>query len=59
LSGGDPLLLSDDKLENLLSRLRAIPHVEFLRIGSRIPTFLPQRITPELCAMLKKYHRCS
>jgi len=56
LSGGDPLLLSDEKLENLLSRLRAIPHVEFLRIGSRIPTFLPQRITPELCAMLKKFH---
>jgi lysine 2,3-aminomutase len=56
LSGGDPLLLSDDKLENLLSRLRAIPHVEFLRIGSRIPTFLPQRITPGLCAMLKKFH---
>jgi lysine 2,3-aminomutase len=56
LSGGDPLLLSDDKLEHLLSRLRAIPHVEFLRIGSRIPLFLPQRITPALCAMLKKYH---
>ena len=56
LSGGDPLLLIDDKLEHLLSRLRAIPHVEFLRIGSRIPTFLPQRITPELCAMLKKFH---
>src|SRR6266478_3075154 len=56
LSGGDPLLLSDDKLEYLLSRLRAIPHVEFLRIGSRIPIFLPQRITPALCAMLKKYH---
>jgi lysine 2,3-aminomutase len=56
LSGGDPLLLSDDKLEFLLSQLRAIPHVEFLRIGSRIPIFLPQRITPELCAMLKKYH---
>jgi lysine 2,3-aminomutase len=56
LSGGDPLLLSDDKLETLLSRLRAIPHVEFLRIGSRIPIFLPQRVTPELCAMLKKYH---
>src|SRR5580698_4789398 len=56
LSGGDPLLLSDDKLENLLSRLRAIPHVEFLRIGSRIPIFLPQRITPGLCAMLKKFH---
>jgi len=56
LSGGDPLLLSDDKLEFLLRRLRSIPHIEFLRIGSRIPIFLPQRITPELCAMLKKYH---
>ena len=56
LSGGDPLLLSDEKLEHLLSRLRAIPHVEFLRIGSRIPIFLPQRITPALCAMLRKYH---
>lgn len=56
LSGGDPLLLNDEKLENLLGRLRAIPHVEFLRIGSRIPTFLPQRITPELCAVLKKFH---
>jgi lysine 2,3-aminomutase len=56
LSGGDPLLLSDEKLENLLSRLRAIPHVEFLRIGTRIPIFLPQRITPELCAMLKNFH---
>jgi lysine 2,3-aminomutase len=56
LSGGDALLLSDDKLEHLLSRLRAIPHLEFLRIGTRIPIFLPQRITPELCAMLKKYH---
>ncbi len=56
LSGGDPLLFSDDKLEFLLRELRAIPHVEFLRIGTRIPIFLPQRITPELCAMLKKYH---
>jgi lysine 2,3-aminomutase len=56
LSGGDPLLLSDDKLEFLLRRLRAIPHVEFLRVGTRIPIFLPQRITPELCAMLRKYH---
>jgi lysine 2,3-aminomutase len=56
LSGGDPLLLSEEKLENLLSRLRAIPHVEFLRIGTRIPIFLPQRITPELCAMLKQFH---
>ncbi len=56
LSGGDPLLLSDDKLETLLQRLRAIPHVEFLRIGTRIPIFLPQRITPAVCAVLKKYH---
>lgn len=56
ISGGDPLLFPDDKLEHLLSRLRAIPHVEFLRIGTRIPIFLPQRITPALCAMLKKYH---
>jgi lysine 2,3-aminomutase len=56
LSGGDPLLLSDGKLEFLLSSLRAIPHVEFLRIGTRIPLFLPQRITPALCAMFQKYH---
>jgi lysine 2,3-aminomutase len=56
LSGGDPLLFSDEKLEYLLSRLRAIPHVEFLRIGTRIPIFLPQRITPEFCAMLKQFH---
>ena len=55
-SGGDPLLFSDDKLEYLLSRARAIPHLEFLRIGSRVPIFLPQRITPSLCAMLEKYH---
>lgn len=56
LSGGDPLLLSDDKLAYLLGQLRAMPHIEFVRIGSRIPIFLPQRITPELCAMLKKFH---
>jgi lysine 2,3-aminomutase len=56
LSGGDALLLSDGKLRNLLSRLRAIEHIEFLRIGSRVPIFLPQRITPELCAMLKEFH---
>lgn len=56
LSGGDPLLFNDRKLEELLGELRAIPHVEFLRIGSRIPIFLPQRITPELCAMLRKFH---
>jgi lysine 2,3-aminomutase len=56
LSGGDPLTLADDRLEWLLSRLRQIPHVEFLRIGSKVPVVLPQRITPELTAMLKKYH---
>jgi lysine 2,3-aminomutase len=56
LSGGDPLLFSDAKLEKILARLRAIPHIEFLRIGSRIPIFLPQRITPELCEMLHRYH---
>ena len=56
LSGGDTLLLGDEKLEHLLAKLRAIPHLEFLRIGTRIPVFLPQRITPALCAMLKKYH---
>lgn len=56
LSGGDPLLFSDSRLDRILTRLRAIPHIQFIRIGSRIPIFLPQRITPELCAMLKKHH---
>lgn len=56
LSGGDPLLFSDSKLEKLLTRLREIPHIQFIRIGSRIPIFLPQRITPALCEMLKKFH---
>ena len=56
LSGGDPLTFSDDRLDHILTRLRAIPHIQFLRIGTRIPIFLPQRITPELCAMLKKHH---
>jgi len=56
LSGGDALLLSDKKLGDLLRRLRAIDHIEFLRIGSRVPIFLPQRITPELCTMLKEFH---
>jgi len=55
-SGGDPLLFSDDKLGYLLGRVRAIPHIEFVRIGSRVPIFLPQRITPELCALLRKHH---
>jgi lysine 2,3-aminomutase len=56
LSGGDPLLFSDEKLDALLGRLRAIPHIEFVRIGTRVPIFLPQRITPQLCAILKKHH---
>ena len=56
LSGGDPLLFSDERLDALLTRLRAIPHLEFLRIGTRVPIFLPQRITPELCRMLQKHH---
>ena len=56
ISGGDPLMLSDERLEKILSQLRAIPHVEILRIGSRMPCFLPQRITGKLVRMLKKYH---
>ena len=56
LSGGDPLLLSDSRLEKILSRLHAIPHIQFIRIGSRIPIFLPQRITPALCEMLRQFH---
>lgn len=56
LSGGDPLLLSDKKLEFILTRLRAIPHLEIIRIGTRAPCTMPQRVTPELCNMLKKFH---
>jgi lysine 2,3-aminomutase len=56
LSGGDPLLFSDERLDRILGRLRAIPHIQFVRIGTRIPIFLPQRITPELCEMLRKHH---
>lgn len=56
LSGGDPLLLSDSYLEWILRELRSISHVEIIRIGTRVPCALPQRITPELCSMLKKYH---
>ena len=56
ISGGDPLILSDDRIEWLLSRLRKIKHVEFLRIGSKVPATLPQRITPALVKMLKRYH---
>jgi len=56
LSGGDPLTFSDERLDHILTRLRAIPHIQFVRIGTRIPIFLPQRITPELCDMLNKHH---
>jgi lysine 2,3-aminomutase len=56
LSGGDPLTLSDEKLEWLLLRLRRIRHVEVLRIGTKVPVVLPQRITPALIRMLKRYH---
>ena len=55
LSGGDPLLLSDEKLDALLGRLRAIPHLEVIRIGSRIPVFLPQRVTPALADALRRH----
>lgn len=56
LSGGDPLVLPPKILEDILRRLRAIEHVEIIRIGSRVPVFLPQRITPELVAMLRQFH---
>jgi lysine 2,3-aminomutase len=56
LSGGDPLTIGDDKLEWLLARLRSIKHLEFLRIGTKVPVVLPQRITPQLTRMLKRYH---
>ncbi len=56
LSGGDPLLLGDEHLESILARLRAIPHVEMIRIGTRTPVTLPERITARLCRMLKRYH---
>jgi lysine 2,3-aminomutase len=55
LSGGDPLLMSEDRLDAILSRIRAVKHIEFVRIGSRVPSFLPQRITPELVAVLRKH----
>lgn len=56
ISGGDPLALSEDKLDWILGRLREIPHLEFIRIGTKMPAVLPQRITPSLCRVLKKYH---
>jgi lysine 2,3-aminomutase len=56
ISGGDPLLLENERLEEILSRLRALPHIELLRIGTRVPVTLPQRITGGLVRMLKRYH---
>jgi lysine 2,3-aminomutase len=56
LSGGDPLILAPKVLENLIAGLRSIPHVEIIRIGSRVPVFLPMRVDDDLCAMLSRYH---
>jgi lysine 2,3-aminomutase len=56
LSGGDPLLLSDECLEDILSRLRKIPNLEMIRVNTRTPVTLPDRITLRLCRMLKRYH---
>jgi lysine 2,3-aminomutase len=56
ISGGDPLTMNDARIEWLISRLRAIKHVEFIRIGTKIPAVLPQRITPDLCRMLRRFH---
>lgn len=56
ISGGDPLTLSDDRLEDIIRRLRDIPHVDVIRIGTRTPVVMPMRITDELLTMLKKYH---
>ncbi|HXY30818.1 MAG TPA: KamA family radical SAM protein, partial [Gemmatimonadaceae bacterium] len=56
MSGGDPMMLSDRRLEYLFQKLREIPHVEIIRLGSRITSHLPERITPEFCEMVQKYH---
>jgi lysine 2,3-aminomutase len=56
ITGGDPLIGSDSWLEDILRQLRAIPHVEVLRIGTRIPVTMPQRVTRDLCEMLERYH---
>jgi len=56
VSGGDPFFLRDEVIDSILKRLRAIPHLEIIRIHTRMPVVLPQRITPELCAILKRYH---
>ncbi len=56
LSGGDPLMLDNRKLHHILSELRSISHVEIIRIGTRVPCTLPQRVTPQLVGMLKRFH---
>ncbi len=56
LSGGDPLMVVDTLIERILKALRAIPHLEIIRFGTRVPGTLPERITPELCSILKRYH---
>ena len=56
ITGGDPMMLSDDMLESIIAKVRAIPHVEIIRIGTRVPATMPQRITDSLTDMLKKYH---
>lgn len=56
LSGGDPLMVTDYALERVLAGLRAIPHVEIIRLGTKMPCVLPQRITPKFCKMIRKYH---
>lgn len=56
LTGGDPLVFSDERLDWLLSELRAIPHVDLIRLGTRLPVTLPFRVTPELCAVLERHH---
>lgn len=56
ISGGDPLAMGEEKLDYLLGNLRAIPHIEFVRIGTKMPAVLPQRVTPQLCRVLKKHH---
>jgi len=56
LSGGDPLALSEERLDWILTQIREIPHVEFVRLGTKMPAVLPQRITPQLCRVLRKFH---
>lgn len=56
ISGGDPLILTNNRLDEILAKIRKIPHIEIIRIGTRVPVVMPQRITQGLCAVLKKYH---